>query len=169
MVSTDRLAGGELARKFENDILMHSEDAKFAIGYGISYAQLALKWAFTLNGGALVAIPAIVQAFEGAEGAIWSAIALVVGLALAAGCSLMAYLNFLAISAVETTKSTKLRWLLSSINDPEKVKDRVEECDRHIASKNEIVGWTYYAGVFLGTGSHSCFIGAMLYFLVVNA
>lgn len=67
--------------------------------HAVSYAQIGLKWAFLLNGGALVALPTLSHIFD-ITSSILAVFLFITGLALSGLCSLAAYLNFINVSAL---------------------------------------------------------------------
>jgi hypothetical protein len=69
--------------------------------HAVSYAQIGLKSAFLINGGALVALPPLMQWLPAPERVMIPSCALyfVFGLSFAGLCSLITYINFLIIGA----------------------------------------------------------------------
>jgi hypothetical protein len=66
--------------------------------YAVSYAQIAIRSSYLLNGGALLALPAyagISKSSIGLTSLMWSAGAFVVGLLLVLLCTIVCHLNFL--------------------------------------------------------------------------
>tara|TARA_R110000822_G_scaffold200484_1_gene337968 strand:+ start:465 stop:986 length:522 start_codon:yes stop_codon:yes gene_type:complete len=158
-------------RNLENyyrDISVHVEPmyarAAVSLGHAVSYAQIGLKWAFLLNGGALVALPPLSQITEKISssdirvGAIW----FVIGIICAGVCSVVSYWNFIKHNGFLTSCGERELWTVLIQNFPDKY-GKLEENENYIKAKNNIekasshIKWSFPVGILFGIASYFMF------------
>lgn len=141
-----------------------SESMKFAT----EYAQIAMRGAFLINSGALVALPPLMSWLDvaggrsGAGAALW----FVCGLLLAAVSSIVAYANFLLLADLYDARWTKAAMDVNESYYPrqpgqppvqmtEKYRDKVES-EKRSGIWAEI---TRVVALLVGLASYGAFIG----------
>ncbi len=150
--------------KFYNDFKLHNEafnfdqDIKSAQNFAVQYAQIGLKHMFLINGGALIAMPAIIAAFDIQKDQIlWVAgLLFCIGLIFSVLPYLFAY--FSLMSAVQGLHFEKhehyYRLLNNSIDDANdqlklEYKANIERCVRSAEKKRFWAGfWETLAVLF---------------------
>lgn len=149
----------DLERKVNPLVNEANESVKIAV----SYAQIGLKWGFLLNGGALVALPAIVGTIPDISSCSIKAAAIlyIIGLALCAICSLAAYKNFMTVGTQRRWSANRVEWQLSEnyLATPETRGAYQDAIKRATAGYESCAKWlrlTYYISISaacLGFGS----------------
>ena len=137
------------------------ESLKFAT----QYAQIALRGAFLVNSGALVALPPLMGWLHvaggrsGASAALW----FVVGLFLAAASAIAAYANFLCLANVYDARWSKAAIDVSGTHYPksETPPRETEEYIKHQINEDWYEKWVWRTQVLslsLGIGSYVAFV-----------
>lgn len=139
----------------EKMVAPHEQRAQEFLGHSISYAQIAVKWAFLLNGGALIAFPGFVTAL-GDKGTNVDLFWFVFGLTAIALCALVAYINFQCLAQIQYGEASKMKWEISDNPEEEIIKAKLE-ADREIERLNGRVSLTYGLGIFTGCASYLLF------------
>jgi hypothetical protein len=153
-----------------------SQDAAAASrAHGVSYAQIGLQSAFLVNGGALVALPPLMQWLPSSERVLipHCAIYFLIGLVFSGFCSLVTYANFLVIgqtwdaSANATATQLAVNYQLrdrSALDETEYVKNSTLGTRLNIWIK-----LTFWGGILSGVGAYVAFlIGAFSFISIVN-
>ncbi|WP_120495486.1 hypothetical protein [Kiloniella sp. EL199] len=157
---------------FNEDLQLHRDPAfhsfEVGLGHAISYAQIAVKWAFILNGGALVALPTVTAKLTTLEAAKCSAMWFVLGLICIALCCVVTYWNFLKMSAVYRNEGIRVSWELADSyygNDENKKENtkNITELNKCIEYDNKQIGITMWLSLIFGIFSYVAFIvGSLL-------
>ncbi|WP_143027128.1 hypothetical protein [Rhodospira trueperi] len=139
----------------EKMVAPHEQRAQEFMGHSISYAQIAVRWAFMLNGGALIAFPGFVTAL-GNKGTEIDLSWFVAGLASIALCALIAYINFQCLAQMQYNEANKMRWIISGSAD-EVIKEEQSQIENENERLNGRVALTYGLGILTGCASYLLF------------
>jgi hypothetical protein len=146
-----------------------TEEAIESVKIAVSYAQIGLKWGFLLNGGALVALPAIIGGLPEITTCSVKAAAVlyIVGLALCGVCTITAYLNFLTVSNWRRTQANLKKWQISNTyfgtaETQEDYKTAVRLCEAEISSLGRRIVSTYWIALVTGCTGYGAFIVASI-------
>jgi len=130
--------------------------------HAVSYAQICVKWAFLLNGGALVALPAL-GSFVSSTDARSTAIYYVVGLILIALCSFLAYINFMAMAQYKENEATRLHWQTLGVyfgneHNQEKTSESIQLCNKSMDKNLTVMKVTFWFAIVVGLSSYVSFL-----------
>jgi hypothetical protein len=152
-------------QQWKADVISIREQAWDARKSGFEYARLGLQSAFIMNGGALVALPPLMQWLSDDKRALVPIVAVlfIFGIILAAACAIVSYLNFMhtsdAIHAQGEQNAIKLNAQYEGrpfANDPNHEKAKTAE-----EKSNENAKCTMSWALGLGIASYVCFaVGA---------
>lgn len=138
------------------------------------YAQIALKSAFLVNAGALVALPPLMQWLSAAQRRLipTSAWLFVIGLMLAAICALLAYANFALIARVDSSDANVLAVQVAvnyGLRDASELKSESHLKEVGVrASRSRWILGTMISSLVSGIGSYiAFFIGVFTFRQIV--
>ena len=126
------------------------------------YAQIVLKGAFYLNGGALIALPPLMQWISNQHhiALLWSAAYFVLGIVLAAMSGILAYANFQILAWIEGGRSTVSAMEIDNRYSPEPVDLNLNADYLQAAKKEKKGAWWVEA-----TRCLALFFGFTAYFM----
>ena len=154
-------------QQFNNEIALyrtpHYQSFEFFLGHSVSYAQLALKWAFLLNGGALIALPTITKQLAAITDPKSAATNFVIGLVLAAVSCVFAYVNFMHLAQSSRSEGIKSEWQITmnyygSDEGNQQQKETIEKLNSGIKTSALVVNSTLWLSLIAGILSYIGFI-----------
>tara|TARA_R110002074_G_C12252059_1_gene640337 strand:- start:117 stop:686 length:570 start_codon:yes stop_codon:yes gene_type:complete len=146
------------------NVLTLSDEFKLQLELSAQYAQIALRATFFLNGGALVALPPLMQWLDAAQrqGIGFGALFFVAGLIAAALSAVCAYANFMFLAQQSLTRIAS-RAISVSNNYAIEWKDLAQDTEYQTHLKSEIwwntpINISMYLALLLGLSSYGLFV-----------